>query len=108
MHAGQGQDSHSIQKSGSASFGCGASYSYRITEEDENPKKPSDKLGKVHCFGKSEFDYKAVDVSTQKRLIGNLWHNLIVDQYGNFAPSQTINSTSAPRGYQYKYDDGSV
>lgn len=102
--AGQGQNSHSIQASGTASFSCGARYSYRISKEvEDNPKTPSDKIGEVHCFGKNEFKHGPVDLDEQGKLITWIYARCLQEPNGKFNP--WMDETSAPRGYQVKMGD---
>jgi hypothetical protein len=88
-----------MQVSGTASFSCGASYSYRVSKED-NPKTPSDKIGEVHCFGKDEFKHGPVDLDTQGYLITFVHRNVYSEPDGKFNP--WMDETSLPRGYQMK------
>lgn len=88
-----------MQASSTASFSCGASYSYHIVKED-NPTTASDKIGEVHCFGKDEFKHGPVDAGTQGSLITWVWGNVNLEPDGKFNP--WMDETSLPRGYQVK------
>ncbi|PLN86921.1 hypothetical protein BDW42DRAFT_182290 [Aspergillus taichungensis] len=109
----QGLDSHSIQPSGNADFGCGSSYSYKIKPPSESPPEtpPHNKLGELHCHGADDFgDHADIDPDWQNQYTGwacggSARKESIMDENSDPVVSQTM-TNNAPYYYSISWIKG--